>query len=136
MKNLKTFENFVNENYKLNEAVASHVQILTDLGFTNDIKWKGGEKNLKFYQGPAIKHENFHHKKLEGHSIAFMDGHKYTGFYIWNYEEKAMHYIWKRKLGSTDWKKMGIALKKVASEMSKGKLPKGNPDQVKKHYNS
>jgi len=136
MKNLRTFEEFVNESEKLNEAIDSHVQILNDLGFTNEIEWKGGNRNFKFYQGPAIKHENFHHKKLEDYSISFMDGHKYTGFYIWDYKGKTMHFIWKRKLGSVDWNKMGIALEKIASQMSKGKLPKGNPEQVKKHYNS
>ena len=134
MKNVQSFNEFVNES-RVDES-ALPVQDLTDLGFTNDIEWKGGKKNFKHYQGPAIKHDNFHHKNLEGYSIAFMDGHKYTGFYIWNYEGKKMHFIWKRKLQSANRSKMSAALKKVATEMSKGKLPKGNPDQVKKHYNS
>jgi len=91
---------------------------------------------MKIYQGPAIKHENFHHPKMEGYSIAFMDGPNYTGFYVWDYEKKDMHYIWKKKLGGVDWKKMSKSLERVATQISKGKLPKGNPNMIEKHHNT
>ena len=134
MKHVKLYEQFINE------ASESNVSILTDLGFTQDVKYKGGGGPIHFGSNlqPSVKDEKFYHPKMKGYSVSFMDhSWKYDGFTIWDENNNEMYYIWKQKTSNPNKRKnMEKALTKVATGMSKGRLPKSNPNQIEKHYNS
>jgi hypothetical protein len=140
MKRIPTFDDFINESQQLNEAMESDIKILTDLGFTQEVKYKGGDGPMHFGSPlrPSVKHENFYHPKVTGYSLSFIDhSWKYGGFAVWDDTKNEMYYIWKQKTSNSNMESnMKKALTRVATDISNGKLPKPNPIQIEKHYNS
>jgi hypothetical protein len=130
---IPTFESFVNEAFQDSES------ILQDLGFIRATEYRGGNKPMHFgSQGPVIKDESWVHPNMpNGYAFTFLGSiaYKYDGFAIFNGDD--MFYIWKQSTTNANLKSnMNKALDRVAKDLSKGKLPKSNPEQIKKHYNS